>query len=102
MKEKGLKTQRCEYTLVSKGEANVVATGAALTKRLSICPLPAEAIAPAFGMTETCAGSIYSHKFPAHDIANKHEFASLGCPIPQLEMRVTTQTNLPTSTVQAK
>lgn len=78
MKVKGLKIQRCEYTLVSKGEANVVATGAALTKRLSFCPLPAEAIAPAFGMTGTCAGSIYFHKFPAHNIANKYEFVSSG------------------------
>ena len=78
MKEKGLKTQSCKYTLVWEGEANVVATGAALTKRLSFCPLPAEAIAPAFGMTETCAGSIYSYKVPAHNIANKYEFFSSG------------------------
>ncbi|KAH6665826.1 hypothetical protein B0J14DRAFT_643610 [Halenospora varia] len=78
----------CLEKLISGGEMNVVATGAALVARLSQYGLPPNAITPGFGMTETCAGSIYSNKFPTRDIERNVEFAELGFPIPTLEMRI--------------
>ncbi|KAJ4292415.1 hypothetical protein N0V90_009077 [Kalmusia sp. IMI 367209] len=74
--------------LISGGESNVVATCDALTKELSRFGLQEEVIRPGFGMTETCAGSIYSKACPSHDLARNLEFANLGTCIPGLEMRV--------------
>jgi thioesterase domain-containing protein len=46
-----------------------------------------DALWPAFGMTETCAGSVYSRKtFPEVDLDS--EFASLGTPVHGLRMRI--------------
>ncbi|TVY84048.1 Microperfuranone synthase [Lachnellula suecica] len=45
-------------------------------------------ISGGFGMTETCAGSIYSKACPSQDLARNLEFANLGTCIPGLEMRV--------------
>ena len=79
--------------LISGGEANVVETANALTVLLRQYNLPAdtEVIRPGFGMTETCAGSIYSKKCPSYDVAHNLEFNSLGTCIPGLNMRITTE-----------
>lgn len=74
--------------LISGGESNVVATCDALTQELSRFGLHGEVIRPGFGMTETCAGSIYSRACPSYDLAQGLEFANLGDCIPGLEMRV--------------
>ncbi|WP_394850839.1 AMP-binding protein [Pendulispora brunnea] len=76
----------CVRHIVSGGEPVVVETGRAFLERLSACGLARTALRPAFGRPETCAGSIYSSEFPERD-ANR-EFASLGLPLPGLEMRV--------------
>jgi acyl-CoA synthetase (AMP-forming)/AMP-acid ligase II/acyl carrier protein len=73
---------------ISGGESNVVATCDALTKELGRYGLQGEVIRPGFGMTETCAGSIYSKACPSYDFARNLEFANLGTCIPGLEMRV--------------
>jgi len=73
---------------ISGGESNVVATCDALTKELGRYGLHGEVIRPGFGMTETCAGSIYSKACPSYDMARNLEFANLGTCIPGLEMRV--------------
>lgn len=73
---------------ISGGESNVVATCDALTQELSRFGVEGEIIRPGFGMTETCAGSIYSKTCPSYDIARSLEFANLGACIPGLEMRV--------------
>lgn len=75
--------------LISGGESNVVATCDALTKELGRFGLRGEVIRPGFGMTETCAGSIYSRACPSYDLRQGLEFANLGNCIPGLEMRVT-------------
>ena len=82
--------------LISGGEANVVETASALTFLLRKYNLPAdtEVIRPGFGMTETCAGSIYSKKCPSYDVARNLEFNSLGTCIPGLNMRITTEDGL--------
>jgi acyl-CoA synthetase (AMP-forming)/AMP-acid ligase II/acyl carrier protein len=74
--------------LISGGEANFVATCNVLTRQLRCLGVGSEVIRPGFGMTETCAGSIYSSTCPSNDLAKGHEFASLGSCIEGIEMRV--------------
>ena len=72
--------------IISGGEANLVETGRRFLDLLSPYGLARNSLWPAFGMTETCAGSIYSREFPDCDASR--EFASLGEPITGLQMRV--------------
>ncbi|KAF7560190.1 hypothetical protein G7046_g3951 [Stylonectria norvegica] len=73
---------------ISGGESNIVNTCDALTQELGRFGLCGEVIRPGFGMTETCAGSIYSKACPSYDLAQNLEFANLGTCIPGLEMRI--------------
>ncbi|MET7935257.1 non-ribosomal peptide synthetase [Streptomyces sp. NPDC005322] len=73
--------------IVSGGEANVVATGEAFLENYAPYGLRESALWPAFGMTETCAGSVYNREFPATD--SGQEFANLGTPVQGLRIRVT-------------
>lgn len=50
---------------------------------------PQNVIVGAFGMMETCAGTIYHLECPDYDIKNGHTVASLGKCIEGIEMRVT-------------
>ncbi|WJD97275.1 non-ribosomal peptide synthetase [Streptomyces antimycoticus] len=72
--------------IVSGGEANVVATGEAFLAHYAPYGLREGALWPAFGMTETCAGSIYNRAFPVTDVGQ--EFANLGTPVEGLRIRV--------------
>ena len=78
----------CLKHLISGGESNLVETVAALTESFQKHNLRGEVVRPGFGMTETCAGSIYSQNCPAYDLANGYSFASLGKPIPGTEIRI--------------
>ena len=78
----------CLKHINSGGEANVVETAAGLTKALQRFGARESFICPGFGMTETCAGSIYSRDCPGYDIPRGHEFASLGKPVKGLQMRI--------------
>ena len=78
----------CLRAFISGGEANVTETCDAVTRLLGQYGAPTSFIRPGFGMTETCAGSIYSKKCPRYDLATGTEFTSLGSPIPGLQMRV--------------
>ncbi|MET7760680.1 non-ribosomal peptide synthetase [Streptomyces sp. NPDC005393] len=77
--------------IVSGGEANVVATGEAFLENYAPYGLRETALWPAFGMTETCAGSIYNREFPATDAGQ--EFANLGTPVKALRIRVADDDN---------
>jgi acyl-CoA synthetase (AMP-forming)/AMP-acid ligase II len=79
--------------LISGGESNVVETCHALTLELARLGAKGQVIRPGFGMTETCAGSIYSCACPSYDLARGHEFASLGTCIPGMAMRVVSLTD---------
>ena len=81
----------CLRHLISGGESNLVETVAALTRLLQRHNLRIETVRPGFGMTETCAGSIYSQNCPTYDIRKGNSFASLGKPISGIKMRVTDQ-----------
>ncbi|KAL1848713.1 putative NRPS-like protein biosynthetic cluster [Diaporthe australafricana] len=75
--------------LVSGGEANDIKTCVAASALLEKYGAPRGVIAPGFGMTETCAGSIYNTRAPDYDLANGYKVASLGKCIKGMEMRVT-------------
>ena len=76
--------------LISGGEPNNVDTCFQLSKHLQKLGAPnGNTITPGFGMTETCAGSIYSRECPDVDVLTGTEFAALGSCIPGIEMRVT-------------
>lgn len=74
--------------LVSGGEANDIKVCIELSYLLAKYGAPPNVIAPGFGMTETCAGSIYNINCPEYDIANGHTVASLGKCIKGIEMRI--------------
>lgn len=76
----------CLSHIVSGGEANPVATGVGFLDRLAPYGLRRGALWPAFGMTETCAGSIYNREFPEAD--HGAEFAAVGRPVTGLRIRV--------------
>ncbi|MEU2789886.1 non-ribosomal peptide synthetase [Streptomyces sp. NPDC007100] len=83
----------CLRHIVSGGEAVVRTTGLTFLDRLAPYGLTRAAVWPAFGMTETCAGSIYSREFPEADAGQ--EFASLGTAVTGLEMRAVDDEDVP-------
>ena len=85
--------------LISGGEAVVCATRTAFLKNFQPYGLDRCVLRPAFGMTETCAGSIYSSGFPDSDIGE--EFANLGTPVEGLHIRVTDEHDNPLPEGQA-
>ncbi|KAI1151962.1 acyl-protein synthetase [Nemania diffusa] len=76
--------------IISGGEANDVSVCATVSNLLEKCGAPGNVIVPGFGMTETCAGSIYNLECPSSDIRNHYEFASVGRCIKGVEIRITT------------
>lgn len=76
----------CVRRIISGGEAIVVETGRQLLENLVPYGLNRHALWPAFGMTETCAGSVYSSEFPDADTG--HEHACLGTALRGLQMRI--------------
>ncbi|KAI9840147.1 MAG: putative NRPS-like protein biosynthetic cluster [Thelocarpon superellum] len=74
--------------IISGGEATVVETCAGLAAHFRDFRVQQDIISPGFGMTETCAGSIYNTACPTYDLAHTLEFSSLGTCIPGLTLRV--------------
>lgn len=83
----------CVRHIVSGGEAIVADTAQRFLDLLARYGLARNALWPAFGMTETCAGSIYSDDF--QDVHTGCEFADLGRPIRRLQMRVVDDCGIP-------
>lgn len=74
---------------ISGGESNVVEICDKLTRILWNFGAPRSFIRPGFGMTETCAGSIYNaHDCPSYDIEQAEEFCSLGECIEGIKARI--------------
>ncbi len=71
--------------IISGGEAIVTATVRRFLDALAPYGLRADAIVPAFGMTETCAGSVFNTEFASGEDG---EFASLGRPVRGLSVRI--------------
>ena len=78
----------CLRYLISGGESNLIETATELTKALKTHNIQREVVTPGFGMTETCAGCVYSKSCPSYDVGKGNSFASLGKPIPGLRMRI--------------
>jgi acyl-CoA synthetase (AMP-forming)/AMP-acid ligase II/thioesterase domain-containing protein len=78
----------CLRCLVSGGEANPVRTAQEIDGLLKRFGAPEFCLTPGFGMTETCAGSIYNRLCPSFDVHSEVEFASLGHCVPGIEMRI--------------
>ncbi|GES59774.1 acetyl-CoA synthetase-like protein [Aspergillus terreus] len=81
-----------EY-VASGGEANVTKTCDRLSEYLVAFGAPKDVIVPGFGMTETCAGSIFNTRCPEYDKSRSAEFASVGTCMPGISMRVTDLSN---------
>ena len=77
----------CLRHIISGGEANPVATGIGFLDRLAPYGLRQDVVVPAFGMTETCAGSVFNRDFAARDL--RTEFPPLGRPVGGLRIRIT-------------
>lgn len=79
----------CLKALISGGEANMVATCVSITNLLASFRAPASFIRPGFGMSETCAGSIYNARdCPKYDVEHGLKFACLGKSIPGIKIRI--------------
>ena len=79
----------CLRTLVCGGEAGVVSTCVALCDLLDQFGVARGFLRPGFGMTETCAGSIFGWDCPSYDVEKGLEYAALGSCIPGMRMRIT-------------
>lgn len=66
----------------------MVETCDAVTKLLSYYNVDGEVIRPGFGMTETCAGSIYGKSCPSYELKRDLEYGCLGKCIPGINMRI--------------
>ncbi|TVY35770.1 Didemethylasterriquinone D synthetase [Lachnellula occidentalis] len=73
---------------ISGGEANSVATAVKLTGLLQKYHAPASFIRPGLGLTETCAGAVYSNNCPSYDISQNTEHCSVGFPTDAIQVRV--------------
>ncbi|KAJ6164414.1 acetyl-CoA synthetase-like protein [Penicillium chermesinum] len=83
----------CLYCINSGGEANVTQTCDELSAFLTQYGAPENVIVPGFGMTETCAGSIFNTMCPRYDREWQLEYASLGVCMPGIQMRITSSTD---------
>ncbi|KAB8067200.1 acetyl-CoA synthetase-like protein [Aspergillus leporis] len=80
--------------IISGGEANVTKTCDEISKLLTQYGAPANVIVPGFGMSETCAGSIYNNiDCPRYDLERSLEFTSVGSCIPGIRLRITDGAN---------
>ena len=77
--------------LISGGEANVVETCDGLTRLLRGYGITGDVIRPGFGMTETCAGSIYGKSCPSYELEWGLEYGCLGSCIPGIHIRIMTE-----------
>lgn len=76
--------------LGSGGEPNDTETCLRLSELLAKYGARQDVIVPGFGMTETCAGCIYSMDCPALDIAQGRTFVKVGTPMQGVQLRITT------------
>ncbi|MCI3928666.1 alpha/beta fold hydrolase [Streptomyces sp. AN091965] len=72
--------------IISGGEATVTATVRTFLDTLARHGLREDAVVPAFGMTETCAGSVFNRDFAARE--GEPEFPPLGRPVRGLRIRI--------------
>nr|MDQ2694221.1 SDR family NAD(P)-dependent oxidoreductase [Pseudomonadota bacterium] len=74
--------------LVNAGEQIVARTARHFLRLLGRHGLPADALRPAFGMSETCSGITWSAGFTLDNSADGMAFVELGRPIPGAALRI--------------
>ncbi|KAE8154393.1 acetyl-CoA synthetase-like protein [Aspergillus avenaceus] len=86
----------CLRCIVSGGEANPIELCTRLSGLLfEKYGAPPNVLVPGFGMTETCAGSIYNTDCPNYDMSQGYESACLGVCVPGMQMRINDDSRKP-------
>ncbi|WP_446476152.1 amino acid adenylation domain-containing protein [Bacillus velezensis] len=79
--------------MLNGGEAAVAKVGRRIMELLEPHGLPANAIRPAWGMSETSSGVIFSDEFTLENTSDDDRFVEIGLPIPGFNMRITDDRN---------
>ncbi|MCO4850729.1 non-ribosomal peptide synthetase [Bacillus vallismortis] len=79
--------------MLNGGEAMVAKVGRRMLELLEPYGLPADAIRPAWGMSETSSGVIFSHEFTRAATSDDDHFVEIGSPIPGFSMRIVNDQN---------
>ncbi len=74
--------------MLNGGEAMVAKVGRRMLELLEPHGLPADAIRPAWGMSETSSGVIFSREFTRAATSDDDGFVEIGSPIPGFSMRI--------------
>ncbi len=74
--------------IINGGEAIVARTARRFLELLAPHGLPATAIRPAWGMSETSSGAVYSDRFTRGASSDDDAFVCVGSPIPGFAMRI--------------
>ncbi|QUF67160.1 non-ribosomal peptide synthetase [Bacillus atrophaeus] len=74
--------------MLNGGEAMVAKVGRRMLELLEPHGLPADAIRPAWGMSETSSGVIFSQDFTRASTNDEDGFVEIGSPIPGFSMRI--------------
>ncbi|HEX2270162.1 MAG TPA: SDR family oxidoreductase, partial [Pyrinomonadaceae bacterium] len=75
--------------ILNGGEAVVARTARRFLELLAPYGLPATAMHPAWGMSETCSGVTYSDRFTRESTSDDDSFVEVGGPIPGISIRIT-------------
>ncbi|GER89935.1 hypothetical protein KDW_40970 [Dictyobacter vulcani] len=81
------------HSMFNGGEALVAKVGRRFLALLEPHGLPVDAIQPAWGMSETSSGVIFSHNFSRATIRDEDDFVEIGIPIPGLSIRIVDDDN---------
>jgi amino acid adenylation domain-containing protein/non-ribosomal peptide synthase protein (TIGR01720 family)/FkbM family methyltransferase len=74
--------------ILNGGEAIVPRTARLFMSLLAPCGLPATAMHPAWGMSETSSAATYSDRFSLDSTSDEDPFVEVGLPIPGLSLRI--------------
>lgn len=80
---------------ISGGESNVTETAVRFQSLLQRHAIPPHFLRPGLGLTETCAGAIYSTSCPSVDIFSGVEHCSVGYPTPSICVRIVSPSGEP-------
>ncbi|HEU0253461.1 MAG TPA: AMP-binding protein, partial [Pyrinomonadaceae bacterium] len=75
--------------ILNGGEAVVARTARRFLELLAPFGLPATAMHPAWGMSETCSGVTYSDRFTRESTSDDDSFVEVGGPVPGISIRIT-------------
>ncbi|HEX8935584.1 MAG TPA: AMP-binding protein, partial [Pseudonocardiaceae bacterium] len=79
--------------IINGGEAITARGVRRFLQMLEPAGLPANAIWPAWGMAETCSGTVYSERFSVETTSDNDSFVELGRPIAGIRLRIVGDNN---------